>query len=56
MTNWKTKYLEMKLKYINAKQKAGALHTTSRYFYLIIISQKRQMLFYILETNYKKYF
>ena len=25
MTNWKSKYLEMKLKYINAKQKGGAL-------------------------------
>jgi hypothetical protein len=37
MVNWKTKYLEMKLKYINAKQKAGAINTTARQFDLMIL-------------------
>jgi len=31
------KYLEMKLKYINAKQKAGALNTNARRFDLMIL-------------------
>ena len=30
MVNWKSKYLEMKLKYINSKQKAGSSTSTLR--------------------------
>jgi hypothetical protein len=30
MVNWKSQYLEMKLKYINAKHKGGMEHKTAR--------------------------